>query len=44
MKKTKNKFSELREENKEYLFSNRTLRSQPSNKYVKKFSKTNPEL
>ena len=43
-KKTKNKFSELREENKEYLFSNRTLRSQPSNKYVKKFSKTNPEL
>ena len=40
MKKTKNKFSELREENKEYLFSNRTLKSQPSNE----FSKTNPDL
>ena len=44
MKKTKNKFSEVREENKEYLFSNRTLKSQPSNEYVKEFSKTNPEL
>ena len=44
MKKTKNRFSELREENKEYLFSNRTLKSQPSNKYVRDFSKTSPDL
>jgi hypothetical protein len=44
MKKTKNKFSEFREENKEYLFANRTLKSQPSNEFVKEFSKTNPEL
>lgn len=44
MKKTKNKFSELREENKEYLFSNRTLKSQPSSDFFKEFSKTNPDL
>lgn len=44
LKKTKNRFSEVKEENKEYLFSNRTLKSQPSNEYVKGLSKTSPDL